>query len=99
MAAVKASLEANIEHYHFREALKDAMNIARIGNKYLADTEPWKVIKSDPQTGGDDSQYRPADHGEYGHCHRTFHALLGREDTRRCFPWRNSDGSGWERWI
>ena len=40
--------EANIENYRFREALKDAMNIARIGNKYLADTEPWKVVKSDP---------------------------------------------------
>ena len=48
MAAVKESLENNIEHYHFREALKDAMNIARIGNRYLADTEPWKVIKTDP---------------------------------------------------
>ena len=49
MAAVKDSLENNIETYHFREALKDAMNIARIGNKYLADTEPWKVVKSDPK--------------------------------------------------
>ena len=49
VAAVKASLEANIENYCFREALKDAMNISRIGNKYLADTEPWKVIKSDPK--------------------------------------------------
>ena len=47
VAAVKASLEANIEHYRFREALKDAMNISRIGNKYLADTEPWKVVKTD----------------------------------------------------
>lgn len=49
VAAVKGSLEKNIENYHFREALKDAMNIARIGNKYLADTEPWKVVKSDPE--------------------------------------------------
>ena len=49
VAAVKASLEANIENYRFREALKDAMNVARIGNKYLADTEPWKVIKTDPE--------------------------------------------------
>ena len=48
MAAVKGSLERNIETYHFREALKDAMEIARIGNKYLADTEPWKVVKTDP---------------------------------------------------
>ena len=46
---IKASLERNIEHYHFREALKDAMNFARIGNKYLADTEPWKVVKTDPE--------------------------------------------------
>ena len=52
VAAVKALLESNIEHYHFREALKDAMNIARIGNKYLADTEPWKVVKTDPQRVG-----------------------------------------------
>ena len=44
---MKGSLEANIENYRFREALKDAMNIARIGNKYLADTEPWKVVKTD----------------------------------------------------
>ena len=49
VGAVKASLEANIENYRFREALKDAMNVSRIGNKYLADTEPWKVIKSDPE--------------------------------------------------
>ena len=46
---IKASLERNIELYHFREALKDAMNFARIGNKYLADTEPWKVVKTDPE--------------------------------------------------
>ena len=45
---IRESLENNIEHYRFREALKDAMNIARIGNKYLADTEPWKVVKTDP---------------------------------------------------
>ncbi|MFY9116604.1 MAG: methionine--tRNA ligase [Bacteroidales bacterium] len=42
------SLENHLEHFHFREALKDAMNLARLGNKYLADTEPWKVIKTDP---------------------------------------------------
>jgi len=36
-----------IENYHFREALKEFMNLARLGNKYLADTEPWKVIKTD----------------------------------------------------
>ena len=49
VGAVKASLEANIENFRFREALKDAMTVSRIGNKYLADTEPWKVIKSDPE--------------------------------------------------
>ena len=46
---IKVSLERNIEHYHFREALKDAMAYSRIGNKYLADTEPWKVVKTDPE--------------------------------------------------
>ena len=45
---LRTSLEENIENYRFREALKDAMAIARLGNKYLADTEPWKVIKTDP---------------------------------------------------
>ncbi|MFI3319414.1 MAG: methionine--tRNA ligase [Rikenellaceae bacterium] len=49
LSKIKASLEANIEGYKFREALKDAMNVARIGNKYLADTEPWKVVKTDPK--------------------------------------------------
>ncbi|MCQ2149581.1 MAG: methionine--tRNA ligase [Bacteroidales bacterium] len=45
--ALKASLESDIEGYHFREALKDAMGIARVGNKYISDTEPWKVAKTD----------------------------------------------------
>ena len=49
IAKIKASLERNIETYHFREALKDAMAYARVGNKYLADTEPWKVVKTDPE--------------------------------------------------
>ena len=49
VAQIRASLERNIETYHFREALKDAMTYARIGNKYLADTEPWKVVKTDPE--------------------------------------------------
>lgn len=44
---LKAEVEKNLETYHFREALKVAMNLARLGNKYLADTEPWKVIKTD----------------------------------------------------
>ncbi len=44
---LKASLEKNLEGYHFREALKDAMSIARVGNKYISDTEPWKVAKTD----------------------------------------------------
>ncbi len=45
---LKKAIEDNIESYKFREALKEAMNVARLGNKYLADTEPWKVVKSDP---------------------------------------------------
>ena len=40
-------VEKSLETFHFRDALKEAMNLARLGNKYLADTEPWKVIKTD----------------------------------------------------
>ena len=46
-ASIKACAE-NLDHFKFREALKDAMNVARIGNKYLAESEPWKLIKTDP---------------------------------------------------
>ena len=49
LSEIKASLESNIENYRFREALKDAMNFARIGNKYLADSEPWKLVKTDAE--------------------------------------------------
>jgi methionyl-tRNA synthetase len=44
---IKAAVEKNIENFRFRDALKEVMNLARLGNKYLADTEPWKVIKTD----------------------------------------------------
>ena len=46
-ANVKAEVEHYLEQYRFRDALKEAMNLARIGNKYLADTEPWKLAKTD----------------------------------------------------
>lgn len=45
--SVKGRLEQELDHYRFREALKEAMQLARIGNKYLADTEPWKLAKTD----------------------------------------------------
>lgn len=47
LAEIKDALTTNLETFHFREALKDAMNIARLGNKYLQETEPWKVAKTD----------------------------------------------------
>lgn len=47
LAAYPAKIATSIEHYRFREALQEVMNVARLGNKYLADTEPWKVIKTD----------------------------------------------------
>lgn len=46
---VKAEVERLIENFRFRDAQKEAMNLARIGNKYLADSEPWKVVKTDPE--------------------------------------------------
>ncbi len=47
LAAAPAKVSASIENYRFREALGEVMNVARLGNKYLAETEPWKVIKTD----------------------------------------------------
>ncbi len=44
---VKAQLEDLLDNFRFRDAQKEAMNLARIGNKYLADTEPWKLAKTD----------------------------------------------------
>lgn len=44
---VKADVEKLLDNFRFRDAQKEAMNLARIGNKYLADTEPWKVAKTD----------------------------------------------------
>lgn len=49
MASYPAVIADSIERYRFREALGEVMNLARLGNKYLADEEPWKVIKTDPE--------------------------------------------------
>ena len=46
---MKEKLEALLEAFKFRDAQKEAMNLARIGNKYIADSEPWKVVKTDPE--------------------------------------------------
>ncbi|MCQ2166318.1 MAG: methionine--tRNA ligase [Bacteroidales bacterium] len=50
--ALKESLQKSLEAFRFREALATAMNIARIGNKYLTDTEPWAVAKTDMERTG-----------------------------------------------
>ena len=47
--ACRENEESNVEAFRFRQALAEAMNLARLGNKYLADTEPWKVVKTDPE--------------------------------------------------
>jgi methionyl-tRNA synthetase len=44
---IKEAVSANVEEFHFRDALREAMNMARLGNKYLQETEPWKVAKTD----------------------------------------------------
>lgn len=44
-----AAVTSDLEEFKFREALRQAMNVARAGNKYLADTEPWKLWKTDPE--------------------------------------------------
>ena len=47
IAVIRANVESSLENFRFREGLKETMNLARLGNKYLADTEPWKLIKTD----------------------------------------------------
>lgn len=47
MPKIKVQVENSLENFRLREALKYAMDLARLGNKYLADTEPWKLIKTD----------------------------------------------------
>ena len=47
LESIKTALSENLDNFHFREALKEAMNIARLGNKYLQEAEPWKVAKTD----------------------------------------------------
>lgn len=49
LAGDASGLSENLDNFKFREALKSAMDIARTGNKYLADSEPWKLIKTDPE--------------------------------------------------
>ena len=49
MATYPEKVGRSIENYRFREALAEMMNLARLGNKYLTDTEPWKLIKTDPE--------------------------------------------------
>ncbi len=48
VAALRAGIEDNLDTFHFREALKLAMDIARTGNRYLQESEPWKTVKTDP---------------------------------------------------
>ncbi len=49
LAEYPSKIGYSIEHYRFREALNEFMNLARLGNKYLTDTEPWKTIKTSPE--------------------------------------------------
>ena len=49
LKAYPAVISSSIERYRFREALSEVMNVARLGNKYLADEEPWKMVKENPE--------------------------------------------------
>ncbi len=49
LRGAKQKLESLLDNFKFREAQKEAMNLARVGNKYIADMEPWKVVKTDPK--------------------------------------------------
>jgi methionyl-tRNA synthetase len=49
MVKIRKQVESNLDNFRFREALKEAMNLARLGNKYLADREPWILIRTDKE--------------------------------------------------
>jgi methionyl-tRNA synthetase len=49
ISKIRENVATSLETFRFREALKEAMNLARLGNKYLADAEPWKIDKTDPE--------------------------------------------------
>ena len=57
MRAFPAIIGDSIERFRFREASQELMNLARLGNKYLADQEPWKIIKVDPDTCRNHHEY------------------------------------------
>ena len=46
---IRKNVETSLDTYRFREALRESMNLARLGNKYLAEAEPWKIIKTNPE--------------------------------------------------
>ncbi len=52
MSRIREKTEHHLDHFRFREALKEAMTLARMGNKYLADTEPWNIIRTDREKVG-----------------------------------------------
>jgi len=52
MINFRKQVESNLDNFRFREALKEAMNLARLGNKYLADREPWILIRTDKERTG-----------------------------------------------
>jgi methionyl-tRNA synthetase len=52
MINFRKQVESNLDNFRFREALKEAMNLARLGNKYLADREPWILIRTDKEKTG-----------------------------------------------
>ncbi len=62
-SAVHSSTEdiaTQVDHFRFRDALASAMNVARAGNKYLTDTEPWKLEKTDPERTRTRARQQPA---------------------------------------
>ena len=75
-ANVKADVERLLDTYHFRDAQKEAMNLARIGNKYLADTDARQEVGKDRYGAcRHDHEHRFADHGKFGNRFRTIPAV------------------------
>ncbi|MBR5719778.1 MAG: methionine--tRNA ligase [Bacteroidales bacterium] len=49
ISEVPGKIAESLENFHFRDSLSEMMNLARLGNKYLTETEPWKIYKTDPE--------------------------------------------------
>ena len=67
----KNKIESLVDAYKFREASVEMMSLARLGNKYLADTEPWKVVKEDQDRVKTNYEYSSSNYSKFGNSNQS----------------------------